>query len=395
VLIFPNALRLNANASNHSMAMKKATLAPFCRALALAIACLPASLALGQFSPGPADDNINSLGQYRIVVNPAFQPLMAGYPGYDGAGRLTSPVLFDQATVIGRSAPIIEGTPPDTNGTPVGSAMINVADTNFSLIPAGFELAGGTGTRREVHTEVRTLNMSGGGGSAVRAGTAAPDRPKSFGEVESYDPTGAAPLDFPADSFFDIFVDVDIPTGGSFPGATLTNEMPLIVQNTNLTSFPPQVVYIHGSSTAVPILFTNTTASWHAGDVFGVLVLAGHGTFPTNPTPAQVTDFENTMQQTPEMPVTAEYRDWAPFLFVQPAFSNVVQSVGSVQITGAAGQGAPVVLESAFSLGPGPVTWFSNTMTYADDNGNFIFNIPTGPSAPPIQFFRAYSTRTQ
>ena len=112
------------------------------------------------------------------------------------------------------------------------------------------------------------------------------DQPISAGEVESWSGPGGAPAaDFPAQSYFDVFVDVDMPPGApaaspsqelSGPGA-LFNSVPLLVQNTNLTSFPPEVVYIHGMSTAVPIKFrtagssTDGTTTWLADEIFGLL----------------------------------------------------------------------------------------------------------------------------
>jgi hypothetical protein len=49
----------------------------------------------------------------------------------------------------------------------------------------------------------------------------------------------------------------------------------------NLGSFPPQVIYIHGGNTnAVELRFKfNNPPYWSAGDLFGTLVLSGHGTF--------------------------------------------------------------------------------------------------------------------
>ena len=129
-----------------------------------------------------------------------------------------------------------------------------VASSNLTLVPPLFN--GPTGTR-EVHTEIRSLNMAGGG-AAVRAGTAAASSPKSLGEVQSLSGNSGDPYwDFPAKSFFDIFVQVDIPLGGSLPTITVTNGTPLIVQNSGLTAFPPKVIYVHGNSTAVPVLLAS------------------------------------------------------------------------------------------------------------------------------------------
>jgi hypothetical protein len=102
-------------------------------------------------------------------------------------------------------------------------------------------------------------------------------------------PNGPAGPDLPARSFFDIFVEVNLPPLPStasivaFPpgGAILTNDTPLIVTNFNLTTLPPSVMYIHGATpAAVPLRFKfNNPPYWAAGDLFGTLVLAGHGTF--------------------------------------------------------------------------------------------------------------------
>jgi hypothetical protein len=102
-------------------------------------------------------------------------------------------------------------------------------------------------------------------------------------------PNGLPGPDFPARSFFDIFVEVSLPplpgteSSMAFPpgGAILTNDTALIVTNLNLNTLPPTVVYLHGAvPTAVPLRFKfNNPPYWAAGELFGTLVLAGHGTF--------------------------------------------------------------------------------------------------------------------
>jgi hypothetical protein len=87
---------------------------------------------------------------------------------------------------------------------------------------------------------------------------------------------------FPAESFFDVYVEVDLPPcGAAFPGATVYNpqNVPLLVFAPNITSLPPRVVYIHGNSTAVPVLFLGNDPGglFNDGDLFGYLILAGHG----------------------------------------------------------------------------------------------------------------------
>jgi len=271
------------------------------------------------FGPGvmATNDLTQSLGQFNIIISPTFQPMMTGYPGYSSSTHvLTSPVLYDPTTIVGRSAPLQAGSTGDLNGVPVGVAGVIISNAMMSVQPAGLGLAG----TREVHTMIYSLNMTDGAGSAVRAGTNATLLPPGAicaGEVESWSGAmGAATNDFPAQSFFDVFVDVDIPAGGSFPGATnLINFKPLMVQNTNLTSFPPQVVYIHGMSTAVPIYLTSGT---YAGQIFGLLTLAGHGVFNTNGASGKgeskaqaTTDLNIAMNTTPPAPVEPQFASWS------------------------------------------------------------------------------------
>jgi hypothetical protein len=237
--------------------------------------------------------------------------MFAGCPGYNNP-ILSSPVLFDPATVVGLSNPLLDGSPADTKGVPVGAAGTIVSE-GMLFPPPGFPCAGATSAcasganTRELHTEVRSLrmtNLGGGGVPAVRAGiwydnsakTTIPPSRISPGEVESHSgPGGALANDLPASSFFNVFVQVDVPACGTFPGATLYNSSPLIVKNPNLTALPPRVVYLHDSSTIVPILFLNANPGrWNAGDILGYFALAGHGVGFTN-SQSDVDDFNNFM----------------------------------------------------------------------------------------------------
>lgn len=264
--------------------------------------------------PGLGDDHTPSLGKFELVVNPLFHAFLDGssYPGWDsGNQRLLSPTLYDPNTVIGRSAPFLAGSPADLLGTPVGTRGTIVSDSSFGIVPP--EVNGPAGTR-EVHTEIASLNLIGGG-AAVRAGTHAPGRPLSVGEVESQSPSGNPALDFPASSFFDIFVEVDLPVIG-----TLYNTTPLVVKNTSLTAFPPKVIYVHGNSSAVPLFFENDNPflGAHAGDVFGILMLAGHGVNMSIENETELAEFENEVENEMETEVDPEYADWAKDLRVVP-----------------------------------------------------------------------------
>jgi hypothetical protein len=258
----------------------------------------------GTFPGTAGDDVMPSIGKFRIVVGAPYRSLMSGYPGYDGVSRLESPLMSDPSTTVGRSAAHTHGSGADTSGTAVGTAGTIISDSSFSLVPMGFQGPAGV---REVHTELRTMNLTAGG-AAVRAGTAAPSQPISPGEVETYSTSGLPADDFPGESFFDVFVEVDLPAFGSFPGATVYNQTALLVRNAKLQIFPPRVVYVHDNSSAVPVLFKTTNPGfWLAGNVFGYLVLAGHGANTDVSDTAFVQQFEDVMDEVEqtqgEMPI--------------------------------------------------------------------------------------------
>lgn len=275
----------------------------------LALFVLAAIPACAQQFPRLGDDNTSSLGSFKIQVTNQFAGMFAGCPGFNNP-ILSSPTMYDPATKVGRSDALLDGSAADTNGVPVGTAGTNVSEAMLSA-PPGFPCAGATGAcasganTREIHTEVRSLKMVnlGGGSPVVRAGVwydnpnmQNPPSKVSPGEVESHSgPNGAPANDLPGSSFFDIFVQVDMPACGGFPGATVYNTVPLIVKNPNLTALPPRVVYLHDTSSVVPILFLNANpGKWNAGDILGYFVLAGHGIGFTN-SQADVTEFNNFM----------------------------------------------------------------------------------------------------
>jgi hypothetical protein len=261
--------------------------------------------------PPQGDDTTPSMGVFRIIVDPLFRPLLgptgpptsfSGYTGFHSSdGRLTSPMLIDSSTIIGRSNPHPRPTPfPQPLGAGSWDVINGYAD--YPGIPFLWFTA--PNTTDEVLTEIktfvlRTVNATTGNGCTntlvptappnypmVKAGTFAGISPRSIGIVQEDGPPGLP--DFPARSFFDIFVEVNLPplpgteSSVAFPatGAVLVNTIPLIVTNLNLTKFPPDVVYIHGGNTnGVPLVFkTSNPPYWSAGQVFGTLALAGHGT---------------------------------------------------------------------------------------------------------------------
>ncbi len=262
--------------------------------------------------PPQGDDVIPSLGSFRLRITTKYAPLFVGYPGFNATTlKLQSPTLFDSGTVIGRSSPYLINHPGSTATVrPVGSAgtllcgdaalCAGAGPTLFPLPPpyGGFNANNG---EQAILTEVAMLFLSPGGGGGmptVRAGSMAPLQGVSPGIVEEKAPG----TDFPAESFFDVNVEVDIPDAGSW-GADMTvyNSIPLFVQNANLMALPPSVIYIHGNTQAVPVRFLTTNFPlWVAGDLLGWLVLAGHGANMDQSVQGQ---FEDFMSQQPEMPL--------------------------------------------------------------------------------------------
>ena len=234
--------------------------------------------------PGRGDDVTPSLGQFNVVVDPHFETIIKSNPGYapflsnrGGELNFTSPILFDPTTTIGRSDPLSAGSAEDTAGVLAGILAPHLLqDGQFTVRPSFAEGPDGT---REVHTFIESIHLMGSG-FEVKAGNQAPLRPLSAGEVESLSGNSGDPtLDFPADSFFDVFVEVDVPALGGFPTVQLVNVDPLLVQSESITSFPPTVLYIHGNSSAVPLYFYADIPGFgiHRGDLFGQLTVAGHG----------------------------------------------------------------------------------------------------------------------
>jgi hypothetical protein len=278
-------------------------------AAVLAMFVLAAIPACAQQFPPLGDDNTSSLGSFKIQITNQFAGMFAGCPGFNNP-ILSSPTMYDPFTKVGRSNALLDGSAADTNGVQVGTAGTIVSEAMLSA-PPGFPCQGATGfcasgaNTREIHTEVRSLKMVNLGGPlpVVRAGVwydnpniQQPPSRVSPGEVESHSGPGGAPAnDLPASSFFDIFVRVDMPACGGFPGATIYNTVPLIVKNPNLNRLPPRVVYLHDTSTVVPILFLNANPpQWNANDILGYFVLAGHGIGFTN-SQADVNEFNTFM----------------------------------------------------------------------------------------------------
>ena len=265
----------------------------------------------GPFPPA-GNDSTSSMGSFKIKIVSKFTSLVSSCPNYDATNKiLSSGTLFDGSTIIGRSDVSYAGhdianTPFELGAVNVGLAGILInkdrlipppmypcfGDTPTTPLqpPDHGPCSSGTGTRK-VDTEIRSLNMRGPGGQAVRAGihyTEDPFQPAPYadiisspGKVQSRSgPSNDPSRDFPATSFFNVYVKVDLPPnycGPGSPGFTLYNQDPLKVVNKMLDKFPPRVVYVHDASSIVPILFLADGPMWKRGEVLGYFVLAGHG----------------------------------------------------------------------------------------------------------------------
>jgi hypothetical protein len=306
-----------------------------------------------QYFPGAAgDEQSYSIGVFQLTVDPAFAYLFTAYPNTPGhyyypgyspsSGVLTSPVMYDfndtWIAVSGFHTRNVGSpgyfTSPDPGGVRVGTMAVYPtffpdfipSYSSYAVLPPAF--ANAPNGIDEIMTEIESFNLATTTGSAgqlscsnsdprvpsvpvsvnmVVAGPAyipnLPQNRRSIGMVQQLTPT--VPFtDFPAQSFFDIFVDVTLPpvagnnTANDFPGvlsgiplppgqtqdgAVLYNDAndPLVIINTNVTSLPPTAVYIHGMTVAVPMRFKYANPPyWAADEVMGYLVLAGHGVIP-------------------------------------------------------------------------------------------------------------------
>lgn len=222
----------------------------------------------------------------------------------DGS-EVTIANLQDPHTIIGRSDPHYDGSPADIAGVPIAGAGqppyqdLPSIGTNPCTVPSGFpeSTVGG----REVHTQMLSLNLTNGTGDYVRAGQPYFDTVRgtsqerffqpSFGEVQGLG------NDFPADSYFNVFVTV---RAGPY---TMFNKSPMIVRG-RIDSFPPNVAlptstYLHDPSfAAVPLIDAN-------GVHVAYLMSAGHGAVNVE-VPPNACDVETILSGTASFSVDAE-----------------------------------------------------------------------------------------
>jgi len=256
-----------------NMKMKNILVLPLlCVGLSMSFISLAANF------PPAGIDTTPSLGIFQIL------PL-------GGGAIIESPLLFDSQTKIGRSDPFEDGSSSDNDsgvyvcqaGTTtvcdvIGPPELSVKDDDFWVIPPLFT-EGPIGTH-EVHTQILQLHLRDSGEcgtmseNAVRIEKVGPsfNQPRTIGEVEALPGSDGT---FPAESFFNVFVEIDLdwPPLGNVD-MTAINMAPLVIANNQLQKFPPQVVYIHGGSRdyPAPLIYDKAT-----GTPLGHIILAGHG----------------------------------------------------------------------------------------------------------------------
>jgi hypothetical protein len=245
---------------------------PIAAALAGAfVLCCIMPIVAGAQASFPAKDTKTAatVGTAVFWVHPKYRSLVSNLDGWDASkNQFTIKNMQDLKSQIANSDQHLDDDAADINGTAVGDDNTIVSDSDFIALPVTVFTPGPPNTK-EVHTEIYKLKMVKGD-FTLRAGPGAdvkdPDK-KSLGEVEAKQASSV----FPAESFFNVFVEIDTPF--KVGTGVLYNKAPLIVVADNLNSFPPTAVYTHrGTSEAVPIFFKG-----HHGPPFGHLILAGHG----------------------------------------------------------------------------------------------------------------------
>ncbi len=289
------------------------------RKLTTAILCCGLSVAPvtswgGGFLPAAGVDNAPSLGRFIVTFtanfvrahtalqNPPFN--LCSDPDFgicpDEKRTIKSPNLTESQTSVGRSDPHYDGDTVDINGANVCQIGTwdscrrffrnTVKDSDFFMLnpppgsppdinvvfpdgKGGYKENGPVGTQ-EVHTQMLSLDMKNGR-NAVRAGGAAPDRPRSIGEVQSLDYGNAnGKGGFPAESFFHLYVEVDMDLGSEVVTLYNLQDEPLVIISRGLKKFPPKLVYTHSATEwAVPLFEKGVSDDV----VIAYILMAGHG----------------------------------------------------------------------------------------------------------------------
>jgi hypothetical protein len=262
--------------------------------VALCAGVFDSAAARADYTSFPAQGDYSASGvwgdrlwTFALNVSAPYQPYFQSLslPGYSN-GVLTSPQLYDANNInIGQSSPFVGSAGA---GVAVGSANLNVKDSALTA-PAGWSDTGG----RKIYTSINSIDaLDGGNQYELKIGTAASDQPASVGEMQAISGSGNPANDFPAQSFFDIFADVTIPTVGTFynTAPAITSYNATFSGAAQPGSSPDGVQYFQHTFITAPTVYARADNGniWFAGDSIGTLQLIPFGGVATLPEPASM-----------------------------------------------------------------------------------------------------------
>lgn len=331
--------------------MKRVLVVPFLYAVGLSIPAVTYADVpfTPRYFPSAGVDNAPALARYAITFEKSFAVKIGlsqdSTSCVDEKKRtFVTPLLYDAQTRVGRSDSHFDGDAIDEIGGAevckdghVSScadyfsfAKVPVTDGYFQWVEINSEgflpwhrdgkgYNEGPSGSEEVNTQVVSFNFTplsatDISANAVRAGSAAPDQPRSIGEVESIADGG-----FPADGFFNMYVEIDIDLdndgivditvfnkgGEEYPSYPDFGGDFFVLETTNLNDFPPtKAVYAHNANRwAIPV-YNKSEPS--VGPV-GWLRMASHGVgFDIEPT-SGVNEFEAIFGNLPLLPIKDDY----------------------------------------------------------------------------------------
>ena len=193
-------------------------------------------------------------------------------PGFENLKPLCQAVELTDTTPTTVQLRSVAYPPPGVDTFPSGAELIaeinGVGPINLTLngpttVKRGAPLDSNGDGRMEIPTEILAMSLVAHGPTGMTTLTQSPTKP-SLGQVVQQSPG----VDFPADSFFDVFVELEVTGLGR-----LHNGEPLRMQ-TAITAIPPILAYYQTpAATAVPLLDAN-------GNTVGILRYALHIPLP-------------------------------------------------------------------------------------------------------------------
>lgn len=196
--------------------------------------CMVPGVEAAEFPVNPGDDNMPSTtAVFKVTLAPEL-------------GGKTYVIWATGPVCVARSGPhsqaevssFVSGNLGDgTDCADFGSPVPGTSDDDIKALgpfPEGFNQGGG---EDEVHTELLDMMLTARrrtGFTIVAGDSGTAGIKRSLGEVESRNGTG-----FPADSFFNLFVEVNVPASEPNGPLTLYNDSPLVLISEDINELPP------------------------------------------------------------------------------------------------------------------------------------------------------------